>query len=155
MNRQMLLHIPGLFRYTDRLAAEIILRDGLKAGAQLTRGGRSDVHTTLFCPQDKRGDGIRRIGEILDHHEVAAVICGSARETVSTGRLNPSDGVCLWTYLPPSLIDAVLLVWRNGDGQGGWGHRIIYDSSLPAADRNVDFPGKKVESFASKEKTRD
>ena len=100
MTRQMLLHIPGFFHYTDKLAAEIILRDGLKAGANLTRGGRADVHTTLFCPRDTRSDGIRRIKKVLEHKEVAEVICISARDSVSTGRLNPSDGICLWSYIP-------------------------------------------------------
>ena len=74
-----------------------------------------------------------------------------AFHTMSAGRINPSDGICLWSYIPPSMIDAVLLVWRSGDGGSGWGHRIMYDPSLPAADRYVDFPGRGVQSFTTRE----
>ena len=109
------------------------------------------MHTTLFCPRDTRSDGIRRIKKVLEHKEVAAVICISARDSVSTGRLNPSDGICLWSYIPSTLIYAILLVWRTGDGQEGWNHRIIYDSSFPAAERYVDVPGQTVQSYTSTE----
>ena len=74
MTRQMLVHFPGFLHYTDQLAADVILRDGLKAGAQLTRRGRSDVHATLFCPQDDRGDWVKRIHKVLETSEVAAVV---------------------------------------------------------------------------------
>ena len=146
ITRQMLLYIPSFFHYTDKLAAEIILRDGLKPGTQLTRGGRTDVHSTLFCPQDRRGDGCHRITKNLDFGNSAAVICLSAKNVETTGRINPSDGICLWGYVPPTMIDAILLVWRTGD-RGSWDHKIIYDSSLPAAERYVDEPGKRVASY--------
>ena len=103
ITRQMLVNIPGFFHYTDKLAAEMILKQGLKPGCEVSqdRRGRRDVHTTLFCPTDDRGDGRQRITKRLDKGKTAAVICISARSLEVKGRINPVDGICLWSRIPP------------------------------------------------------
>ena len=150
ITRQMLVNIPAFFHYTDKRAAELILKEGRKPGYQLSPNGtgRKDVHTTLFAPKDWRGDGKKRITKRLDNGQTAAIICLSARGLAIRGRINPADGICLWEYIPPSMIDSIMLVWRAGE-RGDWEHKIVFDSTLPHARRYVDEPGKKVQGHTA------
>ena len=108
----MLRQIPGFFHYTTKLAASMILRDGLKPGAQILEQGRVDLHTTIFGPKDPRGqnDGQRRLGKILSEGTKAAVVSLRVEDCPLTGIINPSDGICLWDGLAASVIDCVMTV---------------------------------------------
>ena len=141
---EILRHIPGFFHYTTKLAASMILRDGLLPGAQVVEQGRIDLHTTVFGPKDPRGnrDGHRRLGKILSEETKAAVISLRAKDCPLSGRINPSDGICLWGALRANIIDCVMTVER--DGENDWFHKVIYDSTLPNTQRFVEHPGKNM-----------
>ena len=81
---------------------------------------------------------------MLEIHDTAAVICLSPEECARTGRMNPTDGVCLWPFLSPLSIECIMLVWR---GENSWQHRFFYDSMMPTGRRYVSEPGSKVELY--------
>ena len=109
---ELLQRVPGLFHVTTEQAWGSILREGLKAGADLVnrgrQGGRCDIHLLTSHPVSDKFKN-ERLRKMRDKNYTRIVLVSLVPEAIdlSSARINQQGVILQRTPIPPVRFDCL------------------------------------------------